>query len=316
MTHAKHDLLSMAALSASDIDGLLTEARRLKARRRPEQRLAGKTLGMIFEKPSTRTSVSFAVAMVELGGHALTLDARNLQIGRGETMADTARTLSRYLSGLMMRANRHADVEELALHADIPVINGLTDKEHPCQVLADLQTALEAFRLKKTADLRRLRFAYVGDGNNMTHSWMLAAGVLGLQFVAATPAGYAPDADVQKKAAALARASGGSVEVARDPAAAVRGADVVYTDVWTSMGQEAEAEKRRSVFRPYQINDQLLSRAAPRAVVMHCLPAHRGEEITAAVLEGPRSVVFDQAENRLHVQKAVLLHCLGGGRSR
>ncbi len=308
----KHrDLLSMADLTAPEMDALLTEARRLKKSRRPERRLAGKTLGMIFEKPSTRTSVSFAVAMYELGGHALTLDAQNLQIRRGESMADTARTLSRYLAGLMMRAHRHADVEELARHADVPVINGLTEKEHPCQVLADLMTALEAFRLKKTADLRTLRIAYVGDGNNMTHSWMLAAGILGLRFIAATPEGYAPAPAAASRARELARASGGTIEIVRDPAEAVRGADMVYTDVWTSMGQEAEAEKRRTIFRPYQVNDALLAHAARRAVVMHCLPAHRGEEITAAALEGPRSVVFDQAENRLHVQKAVLLRTLG-----
>jgi ornithine carbamoyltransferase len=312
MTSSKHDLLSMGDLSARDLDRLLTDARRLKARRGPVRRLAGKTLGMIFEKPSTRTSVSFAVAMYELGGHVLTLNAQNLQIRRGETMADTARTLSRYLSGLMMRANRHGDVEELARYADIPVINGLTDKEHPCQVLADLQTAMEAFHCRKTSDLKKLRFAYVGDGNNMTHSWMLAAGTLGLSFVAATPPGYAPERSYVENAQRLARASGGKVEVVHDPRAAARGADVLYTDVWTSMGQEDEMERRLKVFRPYQVNDELLSRASRRAIVMHCLPAHRGEEITAAVLEGPQSVVFQQAENRLHVQKAVLKKFLGG----
>lgn len=316
MSEQKNDLLSLGDLSARDIDRLLTQARRLKARRGPVRRLAGKTLGMIFEKPSTRTSVSFAVAMYELGGHVLTLNAQNLQIRRGETMADTARTLSRYLSGLMMRANRHGDVEELARYADIPVINGLTDKEHPCQVLADLQTVLEAFHFAKTTDLKKLRFAYVGDGNNMTHSWMLAAGVLGLSFVAASPTGYSPEKSYIDAARRLARLSGGSVEVTQDPQAAARGADVLYTDVWASMGQEDEVEKRRKVFRPFQINEALVARASRRAIVMHCLPAHRGEEITASVLEGPRSVVFDQAENRLHIQKAILLRALGDGAGR
>lgn len=309
------DFLSMADLSAADIAGILTTASRLKARRGPSRSLAGKSLGMIFQKPSTRTAVSFAVAMYEMGGLALTLSEQQLQLKRGETLADTARTLSRYLAGIMIRANRHEDVEILARYADVPVINGLTDKEHPCQVLADLLTVMEAFKLKKTAGLKKLHIAYVGDGNNMAQSWMLGASLLGLRLTVACPHGYEPEKEFQIQAFRLSKQSGARVEVVQDPREAVTGAHVVYTDVWTSMGQEEEAEKRRDIFRPYQVNESLMDLAHPKAVVLHCLPAHRDEEITAAVLEGPQSVVFQQAENRLHVQKAVLQKFLGG-RSR
>lgn len=306
------DFLSMADLSASDISDILSTAARLKARRAPSRSLAGKSLGMIFQKPSTRTAVSFAVAMYELGGLALTLSEQQLQLKRGETLADTARTLSRYLAGIMIRANRHEDVEILARYADVPVINGLTDKEHPCQVLADVLTVMEAFKATNVAALTKLRIAYVGDGNNMAQSWMLAAALLGLRFTAACPRGYEPEKDFQIQALRLSKPTGARVEVVRDPRDAVAGAHVVYTDVWTSMGQEEEAEKRRDIFRPYQVNDVLMDRAHPKAVVLHCLPAHRDEEITASVLEGKQSVVFQQAENRLHVQKAVLQKFLGG----
>jgi ornithine carbamoyltransferase len=306
------DFLSMADLSAHDIEEILASASRLKRRRVPARSLAGKTLGMIFQKPSTRTAVSFAVAMYEMGGLALTLSEQQLQLRRGETLADTARTLSRYLAGIMIRAHRHADMEILARYADVPVINGLTDKEHPCQVLADLMTVMEAFKVKNVAGLRKLRLAYVGDGNNMAHSWMLAAGLLGLRFTAACPSGYEPDRDFQHKAAILSKKSGARVAVVRDPREAVQGAHVVYTDVWTSMGQESQVAKRRKVFRPYQVNGALLAQADATAVVLHCLPAHREEEITTAVLESSRAVVFQQAENRLHVQKAVLQKFLGG----
>jgi ornithine carbamoyltransferase len=305
------DLISMADLSAADIAGILKTARSLKKSRGLRSDLRGKTLGLIFQKPSTRTSVSFSVAMYELGGFVLTLDGQNLQIKRGETMADTARTLSRYLSGIMIRANLHADVQELARHATVPVVNGLTDKEHPCQVLADLQTILEVFKAATPAALKGLPVAYVGDGNNMTHSWLLAAGILGMTLSVSCPEGYDPAREFVDKAAALCRKSGGRIVYQRDPRAAVKDASVIYTDVWTSMGQEAEAARRREVFKPYQVNAALLAEARKNAVVMHCLPAHRGEEISAEVLDGPRSVVFDQAENRLHVQKAVLLHCMG-----
>lgn len=306
------DFLSMADLSAADIGDILSTAARLKARRAPSRALAGKSLGMIFQKPSTRTAVSFAVAMYEMGGLALTLSEQQLQLKRGETLADTARTLSRYLAGIMIRANRHEDVEILARYADVPVINGLTDKEHPCQVLADLLTVMESFKLKNTSGLKKLHIAYVGDGNNMAQSWMLAAALLGLRFTVACPHGYEPEKDFQIQAFRLSKQSGARVAVVQDPREAVTGAHVVYTDVWTSMGQEEEAEKRRDIFRPYQVNESLMDLAHPKAVVLHCLPAHRDEEITAAVLEGPQSVVFQQAENRLHVQKAVLKKFLGG----
>jgi ornithine carbamoyltransferase len=304
------DLISMADLSAGEIAGVLDHARALKKDRRQREDLRGRTLGLIFQKPSTRTAVSFSVAMAELGGYPLPLDAGNLQIKRGESMADTARTLSRYLAGIMIRANRQDDVEELARHASVPVINGLTEKEHPCQVLADLQTLVETFRLGAAKDLKGFPVAYVGDGNNMTHSWMLAAGLLGMRLAVSCPEGYDPGKDYVEKTEALCAVSGGKVTYDRDPRTAVAGAAVLYTDVWISMGQEADADRRREVFRPYQLNAALLDRARKDAVVMHCLPAHRGEEISADVLDGPRSVVFDQAENRLHVQKAVLLHCL------
>ena len=306
------DFLSMADLSASDIAGILSTAARLKARRAPSRSLAGKSLGMIFQKPSTRTAVSFAVAMYELGGLALTLNEQQLQLKRGETLADTARTLSRYLAGIMIRANRHEDVEILARYADVPVINGLTDKEHPCQVLADLLTVMESFKLKNVAGLKKLHIAYVGDGNNMAQSWMLAAALLGLRLTVACPHGYEPEKDFQIQAFRLSKPTGARVDVVQDPREAVTGAHVVYTDVWTSMGQEEEAEKRRDIFRPYQVNESLMDLAHPKAVVLHCLPAHRDEEITASVLEGLQSVVFQQAENRLHVQKAVLKKFLGG----
>ena len=311
MTTTQKNLLSMADLTAEEIALLLDRARALKANRRFSRELKGKTLGMIFQKPSTRTSVSFSVAMYELGGVALTLNAQDLQVRRGESFADTARTLSRYLSAIVIRANRHDDVEELARYATVPVISGLTDKEHPCQVLADLQTLMEVFKARKVSDLKALRVVYVGDGNNMAHSWMLAAGLLGFQLVVSSPGGYEPEKGCMQKAKILAAKSGGRITVERDPKIAVVGASVLYTDVWASMGQEEESFRRRRVFKPYQVNDALLKRARKDAVVMHCLPAHRGEEITASVMDGPQSVVFDQAENRLHAQKAILLHCLG-----
>ncbi|MGQ0644575.1 MAG: ornithine carbamoyltransferase [Elusimicrobiota bacterium] len=306
----KKDLLSIADLSAADIERLLESARRLKAARRPSQDLHGKSLGMIFQKPSTRTAVSFSVAMFELGGLALPMNYQDLQMKRGETVADTARTLSRYVSGIMIRANRHGDAEELARHAAVPVINGLTEKEHPCQTLADLLTIQEVFQLKAAADMKRLRLVYIGDGNNVAQSWMLAAGLLGLNLVVCSPEGYDPEKEFVQKAAELCSASGGRVVYERRAEAAAAGASVLYTDVWASMGKEEEGEHRKKIFRPYQLNDKLLAAARPDAVVMHCLPAHRGDEITDSVMDGPRSVVFDQAENRLHVQKAVLLQFL------
>ena len=263
--------------------------------------LAGKTLGMVFAKNSTRTRISFEVGMRQLGGHALFLNPQDLQLGRGETIADTARVFSRYLDGIMIRTYAHEDVVELARYADIPVINGLTDWVHPCQALADIFTLYE-----KKGRVAGLKLAYVGDGNNVAHSLLYGGALFGMKVFVATPPAYRPSAAVVEEATAIARETGGTVAVVDDPREAVRGADAVYTDVWVSMGQEAEREERMEALRPYQVNAELMALAGERAVVLHCLPAHKGEEITEEVFEGPQSVVFDQAENRLHVQKAIL----------
>jgi ornithine carbamoyltransferase len=256
---------------------------------------------MIFQKPSTRTRVSFEVGISQLGGTGLYLAAGDLQLGRGETIKDTARVLSRYLDAIMIRTFRQADVDELAAHADIPVINGLTDEFHPCQALADVMTIRERF-----ARLDDVRVAYLGDGNNVCHSLMVACAKLGMKFTAATPEGYEPSEEVVGWAQAAAQASGGSVAVGHDPREAAEGADVLYTDVWTSMGQEEERERRLRDLAAYRVDDDLLHLASDRSIVLHCLPAHYGEEITEEVLYGPRSAVWDQAENRLHAQKALM----------
>jgi ornithine carbamoyltransferase len=252
---------------------------------------------MIFQKPSTRTRVSFEVGIAELGGHGLYLAAGDLQLGRGETLRDTATVLSRYLSGLMIRTYAQDDVEELARHGSIPVINGLTDSSHPCQALADVMTIRERF-----GRLEGLRVAYLGDGNNVCASLMVAAAKLGMAFVAATPEGYEPP----EQAVALAREAGGSPEVTHDPREAAKGADVLYTDVWTSMGQDEERERRLRDLEGFGIDESLVRLAGEQAIVLHCLPAHYGEEITEDVLYGPQSAVWDQAENRLHAQKALM----------
>jgi ornithine carbamoyltransferase len=259
--------------------------------------LTGKTLGLLFTRPSTRTRVSFAVAMEQLGGSALSLNASELQLSRGEPLEDTARVLAGYLDALAVRWPSQDDLETLAAHASIPVINALTDAEHPCQALADALTVVEHF-----GDLRGVRVAYVGDGNNVCASLLVACSALGAEVVCATPKGYEPGPHVIAAACAL----GGSVELTTDPHAAATGAQVVYTDVWTSMGEEEERERRLRDFAGYGVDDGLLATAAPEAVVLHCLPAHTGEEITSDVLYGPRSAVWQQAENRLHVQKALL----------
>lgn len=292
----KQDLLSINDLSAADIADLLSLARKLK-KAGPSEALAGKTVGLIFQKPSTRTTVSFAVGVSQLGGQPLILSADVLQIKRGESPKDTGRVLSRYLDAIVMRASHHSELVELAKWATIPVINGLTDREHPCQVLADLLTIMDHRKMKSAKELKGIHVAYLGDGNNVAQSWMIAASLLGIKLKIACPAGYEPDKDFPR---------GGSIEILSDPLSAAKGADAVYTDVWTSMGQEAEQQKRREVFANYQINSTILKAASPKALVMHCLPAHRGEEITDEVMEGPNSVIFDQAENRLHVQKAIL----------
>jgi ornithine carbamoyltransferase len=277
---------------------LADELKRLQSAREPHALLPGRTLGMIFQKPSTRTRVSFEVGIYQLGGIGLYLSAGDLQIGRGETIKDTAVVLSRYLDGIMIRTFAQSDVEELAEHASIPVINGLTDSSHPCQALADVMTIREWFGGR----LEGLKVVYLGDGNNVCASLMVACAKLGLDFVAATPAGYRPE----DEAVRIAREAGGSVELTDDPRTAVEGADVLYTDVWTSMGQDAEREQRLHDLKGYGIDAELVSRAGEDAVVLHCLPAHYDEEITEDVLYGPQSAVWDQAENRLHAQKALL----------
>jgi ornithine carbamoyltransferase len=273
------------------------ELKRLQLAREEHHLLPGRTLGMIFQKPSTRTRVSFEVGIYQLGGTGLYLSAGDLQLGRGETIKDTAMVLSRYLDAIMIRTFAQSDVEDLAMHASIPVINGLTDSAHPCQALADVMTIRERF-----ARLEGLKVVYLGDGNNVCASLMVAAAKLGMDFVAATPSGYRPD----EEAVRIAREAGGSVVLTDDPRAAVAGADVLYTDVWTSMGQEEERERRLRDLAGFGIDAELVARASDHAIVMHCLPAHYGEEITEDVLYGPQSVVWDQAENRLHAQKALL----------
>jgi ornithine carbamoyltransferase len=280
---------------------LADELKREQADRKEHHLLPGRTLGMIFQKPSTRTRVSFEVGMFQLGGHALYLRADDLQLGRGETISDTAEVLSRYLDAIMIRTFEQSDVEELAEHADIPVINGLTDQSHPCQILADLMTIRE-----RRGSLSGVKLTYLGDGNNVCNSLMTAAEKFGMRFTAAVPAGYEPNENVFKTARRAAVQGGGTVEISHDPREAASGADVLYTDTWTSMGQEEEAEKRRADLAGFGIDAELVSLAKPDAIVLHCLPAHYGEEITEDVLYGPHSAVWDQAENRLHSQKALL----------
>jgi ornithine carbamoyltransferase len=298
------DFLRINDWEPAELLTVLDLADRLKARQRervPHEALEGRTLGMIFQKPSTRTRVSFEVGIAQLGGVGLHLAAGDLQLGRGETIKDTARVLSRYLDGIMIRTFRQEDVDELAEHADVPVINGLTDDFHPCQALADVMTIRE-----RLGGFEGVRVAYLGDGNNVCHSLMVASAKLGLDFVAATPEGYAPSEEVVGWARTAAEASGSSMELTHDARAAAEGADVLYTDVWTSMGQDEERERRLSDLAGYGIDESMVALASERAVVLHCLPAHYGEEITEDVLYGPRSAVWDQAENRLHAQKALM----------
>lgn len=305
----KKDLLAISDLTSKELDDVLqlsASLKKLRKQGRMHQPLKGKSLGMIFEKSSTRTRVSFEVGMYQLGGQALFLSANDLQIGRGEPVADTARTLSRYLDGIMIRTFAQATVEELARHASIPVINGLTDLHHPCQALADLFTIRE-----KRGKLKGLKFSYVGDGNNMAHSLIEACVKAGMHISLACPPGYEPDAGIMREAKLVAAQTGSEVRLSNDPGKAVTNADIVYTDVWASMGQESEHTKRLNAFRGYQVDAKLMKMADPKALVMHCLPAHRGEEIAAEVIDGPQSAVFDQAENRLHTQKAVLEILMG-----
>ena len=297
--------MSVADLSTEEILALLNKALELKRFPNPDFRpLAGKTAALVFQKPSLRTRVSFEVAVLELGGHAVYLSPAEIQLGQREGVVDAARVLSRYVDAIIARVFLHSDVAGLAAHASVPVINALSDREHPCQILADLLTLYERY-----GTLRGVRLAYIGDGNNVAHSLALAAPGLGIDLRFACPDGYEPDPLIMDQA--LAGTNSGAIELFRDPREAVQGADAVYTDSWYSMGQESEADVRAPVFGRYQINAQLLSYAAPNAIAMHCLPAHRGQEITDEVMDGPASAVYDQAENRLHAQKALLLRLLG-----
>ena len=305
----KRDLVSVLDVER-DLLGLLDLAGTLKNRARAGETyepLRGKTLAMIFEKASTRTRVSFEVAMTQLGVHAVNLTPADTQLGRGETIADTAKVLSRYVHGIVYRAYRHEDMAELGRSATVPVINGLDDLEHPCQIIADLFTIHEARR-----SLPGLRIAYVGDGNNVCNSLLLGAAIVGAHITVGCPADHRPNPGILEEAKRIAAMSKADVRVVPDAPDAVHGADIVYTDVWVSMGMEKEREARAREFRPYQVNAHLMAGAKPDALVMHCLPAHRGLEITDDVIDGPQSIVFDQAENRLHAQKAILARFIGG----
>ena len=301
-------LISIHDLAAAEVAGLFRLAAAVKAEpRRHAATLAGKCLGMIFEKSSTRTRVSFEVGMVQLGGHALFLSSRDIQLGRGEPISDTAKVLSRYIDGIMARTFAHQTVVDLARNGSVPVINGLTDDLHPCQALSDYFTLGEVF-----GELRGRKIAYVGDGNNMAHSLMFGAAKVGMDIAVASPAAYTVKPHYVELARTDAAAAGTSITLTTDPREAVAGAAAVYTDVWASMGQEAEAQQRQQAFHGFQVDAALMAAARPDAVFLHCLPAHRGEEVAAEVADGPQSRIFDEAENRLHVQKAILLWLMGG----
>ena len=295
------DFLAIPDYSRDELLGLFDLAERMRNGTYADKPLAGKSLAMIFMKSSTRTRVSFEVGTWQLGGHALFLSPRDVQLGRGEPVADTARVLSRYVDGIMIRTFAHAEVEELAKFATVPVINGLTDLLHPCQILADLLTIRQHL-----GTIEGRKVAWIGDGNNMANSWINGAYRLGFDLTLACPEGYEPDSAILERAQGAA-----NVRVVRDPAEAVEGADVVNTDVWASMGQEEEQAVREKAFKGYIVDDALMSRAQQDAIFLHCLPAHRGEEVAASVIDGPQSVVWDEAENRLHIQKAIMAHLMG-----
>ena len=303
----KKDLITILDLSVEEIDALLARASALKGKWKKgalKPTLAGRTLGLLFDKPSTRTRVSFEVAMYQLGGQVVFMSSKETQLSRDESLQDTALVLSRYIDGLVVRTYDDDNLQELARHAEISVINGLTDLYHPCQVLGDILTIRE----KKT-DLQGLQVAWVGDGNNVAHSWINAAARLNFQLSLACPAGYEPKREILQRGQELA---GDRIHFGHDPVQAVRNADVINTDVWTSMGQEKERQERLAAFQNYQINEALVREAKSDVVVMHCLPAHRGEEITDEVMDGPNSAIFDQAENRMHLQRALLDWLLRG----
>ena len=299
------DCLTLAEFSSDEISLILDEAFRIKTLQKsriPYRPLRGRTLAMVFQKPSNRTRVSFEVGMYQLGGHALHLSPEEIQIGKRETPSDTGRVLARYIDAIMVRTFDHGDLEELAGAADVPVINGLSDTHHPCQALADLMTVREAF-----GTLEGVGISYVGDGNNVAHSLAIACALTGAELTIAHPEGHGPDTEIVELAGSL----GAAPRLTEDPVEAVRGSSAVYTDVWASMGREAEAEDRKHEFAPYQVDEGLMGLADGDAIFLHCLPAHRGEEVTAGVIDGPKSRVFDQAENRLHAQKALLYLLMG-----
>lgn len=300
----KH-LLNWLDYSQCDVSQLLAQAQYLKENPHSSY-LAGKTLAMVFEKSSTRTRVSFESGMVQMGGHALYLNTRDIQVGRGETIADTAKVLSGYVDAIMFRTTSHEKLKELAEHATVPVINGLCDIYHPCQALADVFTILE-----HKGRLNGLKLVYIGDGNNVAHSLMVLSAMMGMEVTVVTPKGYEPDAKVVEKAEELSLKYQGSVSISHDPLSASKGADAIYTDVWASMGQEEEQEERAQAFEGFQVNQDVMDQAKEDALFLHCLPAHREEEVTAEIIDGPRSVVFQQAENRMHVQKAILQALIG-----
>lgn len=299
------DLLTLLDYTSQEVQDLIllaTQLKKLTKEGKCPKLLEGKTLGMIFEKSSTRTRVSFEVGMQQLGGYGMYMNARDMQIGRGEPISDTGRVLSGYLDGIMIRANSHEMVKELAQHASIPVINGLTDVFHPCQALADLETIAE-----NKGELKGLKVAYVGDGNNVAHSLVIACAHVGMDVAVATPVGYECDPAIIAKARDIALVNGSEILVTTNPVEAVKDADAVYADVWTSMGQEEETQQRLKDFKDYQINDELVAHAKVDYMFLHCLPAHREEEVTSSVIDGPNSYIYEQAENRLHAQKAVLV---------
>lgn len=295
-------MVTLAEFTPKEINQILKQSLMLARQRRPSQKLKGKSVAMIFQKPSTRTRASFETAVHQLGGHAMYLSWNEMQLGRGETIHDTAKVLDRYVDAIMARVFSHEDLKELAKHAQAPVINGLSDKHHPCQILADLLTLLQHKR-----KLKGLKLAYVGDGNNVCNSLLIGCAKTGVNITVATPAGYRPDPEALKLAKEAANETGAGVQVIEDPETAVKSADAVYTDTFVSMGMEKEEEERLRAFLPkYQVNEKLFSLAKPDAIFLHCLPAHRGEEVTDQVIDGPNSAVWDEAENRLHTSKALL----------
>ncbi|MBN2564962.1 MAG: ornithine carbamoyltransferase [Candidatus Eisenbacteria bacterium] len=296
------DFISIADIDRGKMEELLALAAQLKRNRGGRNDLSGKTVALLFHKPSLRTRISFEVGVAELGGHPMYVTDAEIKMGQRESTYDIGKVLSRYVHGIMIRTFAHSNCTELADAADIPVINGLTDLTHPCQVMGDVMTCIERGKSPDT-----MTVAFIGDGNNVANSWINAAGNMHFELRIAGPSGYEPDASLLK----AARSKGADIKLLNDPIEAVAGADVIYTDVWTSMGQEGEKAERDRQFRSYQVNEKLLSRAAPDAIVLHCLPAHRGEEITDAVMDGPHSAVFDQAENRLHIQKAIMVELMG-----